>query len=104
MPFDSKAQQRYLYAAEARGEVPKGTAKKKGEDTNYKRIPEKVRKEAALILDRLEKRANQGTNTATRMVRKPITPVSGKIPQPRQGSVAGPAKNFKPQNSSQIAR
>lgn len=104
MPFDSKAQQRYLYAAEARGEVPKGTADKKGEGTNYKRIPEKVRKEAALILDRLQKRANQGTNTATRMVRKPAAPVSGKIPQPKQGSVAGPARSFKPQNSSQHAQ
>ncbi len=28
MPLKSKAQQRFLFAAEARGEIPKGTAKK----------------------------------------------------------------------------
>lgn len=28
MPLQSRAQQRFLFAAEARGEVPKGTAKK----------------------------------------------------------------------------
>jgi len=48
----------------------------------------------------LEKQATVGTNTATRMVRKPVAAVSGKIPQPKQGSVAGPARGFRPAKSS----
>lgn len=43
MPFKSKAQQRFLFAAEARGDVPKGTAKKWAEHTkNIKKLPEHV--------------------------------------------------------------
>lgn len=36
----SKAQQRWYYAAEARGEVPKGTAKKHARSgKSYKKLP-----------------------------------------------------------------
>lgn len=43
MPFRSKAQQRWMFAAEARGEVPPGTARRWMEETpNFKRLPERV--------------------------------------------------------------
>lgn len=43
MPFKSKSQRRFMYAAEARGDVPKGTAKKWEEHTpKDKPLPEKV--------------------------------------------------------------
>lgn len=44
-PFKSKAQQRFMFAAEARGELKKGTAKKWAEHTpNIKSLPNKVSK------------------------------------------------------------
>jgi hypothetical protein len=42
MPFKSKAQRRFMYAAEARGEVPKGTAARWQKETDKKKLPEKV--------------------------------------------------------------
>lgn len=43
MPFKSKAQQRYMFAAEDRGEVPSGTAKRWAKHTkNMKTLPEHV--------------------------------------------------------------
>lgn len=45
MPFRSKAQQRWMFSAEARGELPKGTAKKWARHTkNIKKLPERVKK------------------------------------------------------------
>ena len=42
MPFKSKAQQRFMFAAEERGEIPKGTAKRWAKETkNIKSLPEK---------------------------------------------------------------
>jgi hypothetical protein len=42
MPFKSKAQQRYMFAAEARGELPKGTAERWAHETpDIKKLPEK---------------------------------------------------------------
>jgi hypothetical protein len=42
MPFKSKAQQRFMFAAEERGEIPKGTAKRWADHTpNIKKLPEK---------------------------------------------------------------
>jgi len=52
MPFKSKAQQRWMFAAEERGEVPKGTAKRWADHTpNIKKLPEekKMRKSAEQI-------------------------------------------------------
>lgn len=44
MPFKSKAQQRFMFAAESRGELPKGTAERWADHTpNIKKLPEKVR-------------------------------------------------------------
>ena len=45
MPFKSKAQQRFMFAAESRGDVKPGTARKWAHETkNMKRLPEKVKK------------------------------------------------------------
>lgn len=50
MPAKSKAQLRWLHAAEARGEVPKGTAKRWAEHTpDIKNLPERVKKAASLL-------------------------------------------------------
>ena len=43
MPFKSKAQQRYFYAAEDKGKIPKGTSKKWQKETK-KKLPERVKK------------------------------------------------------------
>lgn len=42
MPFKSEAQRRWMYAAEARGEVPKGTAARWEKETSAKDLPEHV--------------------------------------------------------------
>jgi hypothetical protein len=45
MPFKSKAQQRWMFAAESRGEVPKGTARRWAHETkNIKRLPNRKAK------------------------------------------------------------
>lgn len=45
MPFKSKAQQRFMFAAEERGDVPKGTAKRWAKDTpDIKSLPEKKKR------------------------------------------------------------
>lgn len=42
MPFKSKSQQRFLYAAEARGDVPKGTSARFSKETkSFSKLPEK---------------------------------------------------------------
>jgi len=49
MPFKSKAQQRFFFAAEADGELPEGTAHRWAQETpNMKTLPEKV-KEAKYV-------------------------------------------------------
>lgn len=49
MPFKSKSQQRWMFAAEARNEVPKGTAERWAKHTpNIKKLPER-KKEATII-------------------------------------------------------
>ncbi len=48
MPFKSKAQMRWMFAAEDRGEVPKGTAKRWLEHTkSVKKLPARVKKSSA---------------------------------------------------------
>jgi hypothetical protein len=43
MPFKSKSQQRFMFAAESRGELPQGMAKRWARHTkNIKKLPEKV--------------------------------------------------------------
>lgn len=47
MPFKSKAQQKFMFAAESRGDVTKGTAEEWAHKTkNIKQLPEHVRKSA----------------------------------------------------------
>lgn len=51
MPLKSKAQMRYLFAAEKRGDVPKGTAEKFVKETpkkSLKKLPERVKTFAKL--------------------------------------------------------
>lgn len=46
MPFKSKAQQRFMFAAEERGEVPEGTAERWAKHTpDIKKLPEKKHKD-----------------------------------------------------------
>lgn len=48
MPYKSKAQQRYMFAAEKRGDVEPGTAKRWADETpNMKKLPEKVKAKKA---------------------------------------------------------
>ena len=45
MPFKSKSQQRFMFAAEARGEVKPGTAEKWAHETpNINKLPQKAKK------------------------------------------------------------
>ena len=45
MPYRSKSQERLFFAKEARGELPKGTAKKWADETpSQKKLPEHVKK------------------------------------------------------------
>lgn len=56
MPYKSQAQRRFMYAAEARGEVPKGTADRWSKETkNIKSLPErKMEKDAMFFGEREE--------------------------------------------------
>jgi hypothetical protein len=48
MPFKSQAQRRFMFAAESRGEVPKGTAKRWAHETpKDKKLPERVKEKRA---------------------------------------------------------
>ena len=45
MPFKSKAQQKWMFAAEARGEIKKGTARRWAKHTsNIKSLPKKKKR------------------------------------------------------------
>jgi len=43
MPFRSKAQQRFFFAAEQQGLFKKGTAKKWADETDFKHLPERIK-------------------------------------------------------------
>ncbi len=63
MPIKSLRQMRYLFAAEARGELPKGTAKEFVAATGKKklaRLPEVVKPKDARRLDPLVKARRAG--------------------------------------------
>lgn len=66
MPFKSKAQQRFMFAAEERGDVPKGTAKRWAKHTpNIKKLPEKVhKKEKSKHAEMLEMAYQMGVKEA----------------------------------------
>lgn len=46
MPYKSQAQRRFMYAAESRGDVAKGTASRWEDETKKKKLPEYVSAEA----------------------------------------------------------
>ena len=47
MPFKSKSQMKWMFAAEKRGEVPKGTARRWAHETpNLKSLPMRKKKRA----------------------------------------------------------
>jgi hypothetical protein len=45
MPFVSKHQQRFFFAAESRGELPAGTARRWAHETDFSKLPEKKKEE-----------------------------------------------------------
>ncbi len=59
MPFRSKAQRRFMFAAEAEGKLPKGTAKRWASHTKTKRLPERVRRKRAEFVVYLLKQAQR---------------------------------------------
>jgi hypothetical protein len=61
MPFKSKAQQRFMFAAESQGKLKPGTARKWAHETkDMKKLPEHVKKAAFAdaVFDELEKLAD----------------------------------------------
>ena len=57
MPFKSRAQQRFMFAAEERGDVPKGTAKRWAHETkDIKSLPEKVNMQREYAEKKLKKK------------------------------------------------
>ena len=56
MPFKSKAQQRYMFAAEERGDIEEGTASRWAKETkNIKDLPEKAKSAKRAALSRLRR-------------------------------------------------
>lgn len=50
MPWKSQAQRKWMYAAEARGELPKGTSDSWAKETpNVEKLPERVGKKKNLL-------------------------------------------------------
>jgi len=63
MPFKSRAQQRYMFAAEERGEIKKGTAEKWAKETpNIKKLPARVGKIKKHVPGSLFNKYNQKKN------------------------------------------
>jgi hypothetical protein len=63
VPFRSEAQRKFMFAAQARGDIPKGTAERWQEHTpKGKKLPEHVKKTASQIAD--EVLAKLGANVA----------------------------------------
>ena len=51
MPFKSKAQQRFMFAAQAEGSIPEGMANRWAKETkNFKKLPEKVKPKTAGLM------------------------------------------------------
>lgn len=84
MPFKSKAQQRFFFAAEERGNLPKGTARRWAKETsNMKSLPERINKEKKkasynllqmLILQNLPKQKKAACKT--NLEKKAFDPIS----------------------------
>jgi hypothetical protein len=73
MPFKSKAQQRYMFAAEARGDLKKGTAREWAHETkDIKKLPERVKKASFGDLEDLIKERAAGLHDSTKSFTKQI--------------------------------
>jgi len=115
MPFKSKAQMRYFFAAEKEGKLPTGTARRwahesKDAGVDLKKLPEKKKEESsgnrkmdkkevlAKIKEKIKKEATVGTNTANALAKpkKAISNLGVKVPS-RQ--VIGRSKAFDPKES-----
>ncbi len=56
MPYKSKAQQRFMFAAEARGDVEPGTARRWAKETkDIKDLPEKAKSSKKAAYNRLRR-------------------------------------------------
>lgn len=56
MPFKSKSQQRFMFAAESRGDVPKGTSERWAKETkDIKSLPEKKNMKREYAMKELKK-------------------------------------------------
>lgn len=63
MPFASKKQARFLFAKQARGELPKGTAEEWASNTDFSKLPEEApdkEKKAKKKPSLFKKRADDG--------------------------------------------
>jgi len=58
VPFKSKAQRRWMHAAEARGEVPKGTASRWEHETKDESLPERAMKKEGMFFSEREQPEN----------------------------------------------
>jgi hypothetical protein len=79
MPFKSKAQQRFMFSAESKGELPKGTAERWAEHTpDIKALPEhKMNKTAAEIADCVLSKISSWSDVETRAERRANCPAAG---------------------------
>lgn len=64
MPFKSEAQRRWMFAAEARGEVEEGTAKRWAKHTKDKDLPEYAPEKDQLKLRKLRKAKRASKRTS----------------------------------------
>jgi len=79
VPFKSKAQQRFMFAAEARGELPKGKALEWAHETkNIKKLLEKkMNKTAEQIADAVISKVSSWSDAETRAERRANCPAAG---------------------------
>jgi hypothetical protein len=109
MPFKSKAQQRFMFASEAEGELPKGTAKRWANETEKKKggieaLPEKVKPSkktagemAKVALTRWQKELDKGNDFLAGTNRGSWFE-EGAIPDLSRASTAHNVLNFDPKN------
>lgn len=100
MPYKSQAQRRFMYAAEARGEVPKGTADRWSKETkDIKSLPERAMKKEAMFFEEREvvedgnfMKLAQSLGDAVKQMNKKPKP----LPVPKEGVKPPPVSPPKP--------
>lgn len=99
VPFKSKAQQRFMFAAEAKGELPEGTAKRWAHETkSFKKLPEKVRKKTAGILASEILAKHAGDTYAGIIAKKSDGPKMNAYNPNGEGDSLPETRNFKTEN------